>query len=144
MKIKKISYLGPITDLINSSIDVFVFLEDERCNDEFSYAVEVTTPEFLSFRMKNSESNFLGPNYPYIIVSKLTDEIIKEALQSFVDTKEDSYWLKLYHITFLLNIEDINEMLDRKKQEKIELYAIIDAEIAAESDSNESDNLRLE
>jgi hypothetical protein len=121
MRIKEISYLGPITDLIYTSIDVFVFLEDERCNDEFCYVVHVTTPQFLSSRIEKSGSNFLGPNYPYIILSKLTDEIIKEALQSFVDIKEDSYWLKLYHITPRLATEDINEILDRKKQEKIEL-----------------------
>jgi len=137
MKIKEISYLGPITDLIYTSIDVFVCLEDERCNDEFSYVVEVTTPQFLSSMMEKSESHFLGPNYPYIIVSKLTDEIIKEALQAFVNEEEDSFWLKVYHITPRLNIEDINELLDRKKQEKIELDAIIDAEMAAESDFEE-------
>ena len=130
--------------MINDCIDVFVSLEDERCNDEFSYVVEVTTPQFLSSMMEKSKSNFLEPSYPYIIVSKLTDEIIKETLQAFVNEEEDSFWLKVYHITPRLNIEDINELLDRKKQEKIELDAIIDAEMAAESDFNESNNLPLD
>jgi hypothetical protein len=35
-------------------------------------------------------------------------------------------------------------MLDRKEQENIELDAIVDAEMAAESDFNESDNLPLD
>jgi hypothetical protein len=46
------------------------------------------------------------------------------------------YWLKLYHITPTLEIEDINEILFRKKQENIELEAKIDAEVEAESDLN--------
>ena len=38
------------------------------------------------------------------------------------------YRLKLYHILPTLDIEDINEILYRKKQENIELEAKIDAE----------------
>jgi hypothetical protein len=119
MKIKEISYvLGP-KDLINDCLDVMVFLEDEYCNDEFVYVVEVTTPQWLLAVMEKSESGFLTPGYPYIIVSKLTDEIIKTAIQSFIDTEDDSYWLKLYHLTAVLEIEDINEILYRKKQERL-------------------------
>ena len=69
---------------------------------------------------------------PYIIVSKLTDDIIRDAIQEFIDTKEDSYWLKLYHMTATLKIEDINEILYRKEKENTELEAEIDAEIEAE------------
>ena len=78
--------------------------------------------------MEKFESDFLPPGYPYIIVSKLTDDIIKAALQSFIDTEDDSYWLKLYHITATLKIEDLNEILYRKEQENIDLEAKIDAE----------------
>jgi len=80
--------------------------------------------------------DFLLPGYPYIIVSKLTDEIIRAAIQAFIDIEDDLYWLKLYHITPTLEIEDINEILFRKKQENIELEAKIDAEVEAESDLN--------
>jgi len=62
------------------------------------------------------------------IVSKLTDSIIRAAIQEFIDTKEDSYWLKLYHMTATLNIEDINEILYRKEKENTELEAEIEAE----------------
>lgn len=129
MKIKKINYLVPATDLINDCLDVFVYLEDEFCSEEFAYFVEVTTPQCLSRRMEKSESEFLSPSYPYILVSKLTDEIIEAAIQSFIDTDDDSYWLKLYHIPATLNIEDINEILYRKKQENMELEARIDANL---------------
>ena len=107
----------------------FVYLEDEFCSEEFAYFVEVTTPQCLSRRMEKSESEFLSPSYPYILVSKLTDEIIEAAIQSFIDTDDDSYWLKLYHIPATLNIEDINEILYRKKQENMELEARIDANL---------------
>ena len=136
MKIKEIKYLVPPTDLVNDCLDVFVILEDDYCTDGFSYLVEVATPQFLSALMEREKSDFLSPGYPYIIVSKLTDDIIKASLQSFITTKNDSYWLKLYHLTATLKIEDINEILYRKKQENIELDAKIDGEFEAESDIN--------
>lgn len=132
MKIKEISYLGRPADLIDDCLDVFVSLEDEYSTNEFYYFVEVTTPQFLSALIEESESGFLPPCYPYIIVSKLTDEIIHAAIQSFVDTSDDSYWLKLYHVTATLKINDLNEILYRKKQEQMKLEAEIDAKLKAE------------
>ena len=123
MKIKKISYLDPQLDLENDCLDVFVTLE----NDDY-YLIEVTTPKFLYTLMEKFKSNFVPPSYPYIIVSKLTDDIIRAAIQEFIDTKEDSYWLKLYHMTATLKIEDINEILYRKEKENTELEAEIEAE----------------
>jgi hypothetical protein len=123
MKFKEIKYLVPSMDLVNDSLDVFVILEDDYCTAEFSYLVEVATPQFLSALMGKFESDFLPPVYPYIIVSKLTDEIIRAAIQAYIDIEDDSYWLKLYHILPTLEIEDINEILYRKKQENIELEA---------------------
>ncbi len=127
MKIKEISYLDPQVDLENDCLDVFVTLE----NDDY-YLIEVTTPKFFYTLMEKFKSNFVPPSYPYIIVSKLTDDIIRAAIQEFIDTKEDSYWLKLYHMTATLKIEDINEILYRKEKENTELEAEIDAEIEAE------------
>ena len=127
MKIKEISYLDPQVDLENDCLDVFVTLE----NDDY-YLIEVTTPKFFYTLMEKSKSDFVPPSYPYIIVSKLTDDIIRAAIQEFIDTKENSYWLKLYHMTATLKIEDINEILDRKEKENTELEAEIDAEIEAE------------
>jgi hypothetical protein len=128
MKVTEIKYLVPPTDLLNDCLDVFVSLEDNYCTDELSYIIEVTTPQFLSALMKKCESDFLPPGYPYIIVSKLTDSIITAAIQSFVDEKDDSYWLKLYHVPATLNIKDLNDILDQKNREDLELEAELDAE----------------
>ena len=118
MKIKEISYLDPRVDLKNDCLDVFVTLE----NDAY-YLIEVTTPKFFYTLMERSQNEFVPPGYPYIIVSKLTDEIIKAAIQEFIDAKEDLYWLKLYHMAATLNIEEINKILDRKEKEDTELDA---------------------
>ena len=123
MEIKKISYLDPRVDLENDCLDVFVTLE----NDVY-YIVEVTTPKFFYTLMEKSKSDFVPAGYPYVIVSKLTDEVIRSAIQQFIDAREDSYWLKLYHMTATLKIEDINEILDRKEKEYIELDAEIEGE----------------
>ena len=127
MKIKEISYLDPRVDLENDCLDVFVTLENDAC-----YLIEVTTPKFFYTLMEKFKSDFVPAGYPYIIVSKLTDEVIRAAIQEFIDAKEDSYWLKLYHMTATLKIEDINEILDRKEKEDIELEAKIEAEIEGE------------
>jgi hypothetical protein len=124
--------------LIDDRLDVFVTLEDEHCIDGFSYVLEVTTPQCLLSIMEESESGFLPPGYPYIIVSKLSDAIIRAAVQSFIDSDDDSFWLKLYHTTATLNVEDLNQILHGKKKEDAEIDARIDAEIDAEFDA-ESD-----
>ena len=123
MKIKEISYLDPRVDLENDCLDVFVTLENDAC-----YMIEVTTPKFFYTLMEKFKSDFVPPSYPYIIVSKLTDEIIQAAIQEFINAKEDSFWLKLYHITPTLKIRDINEILDRKEKENIQLEAEVEGE----------------
>jgi hypothetical protein len=105
-----------------------------QSTQNFYYVIEVTTPQFLSTLMKESKSEFVLPHHPYIIVSKLTDENIRTAIQAFIDAKDDLYWLKLYHISATLNIEDINEIFYRKKQDAVK--AKINTEIDAESDIN--------
>ena len=121
MKIKEIEYWN----LANESLDVFITLENDA-----SYLVEVATPQCLATFMEKSD--FVPPGYPYIIVSKLTHEIIRAAIQQYIDAEEDSFWLKLYHLTATLNIKDINEILDQKEKENIELEAKINAEIEGE------------
>lgn len=103
MKIKEISYLN-----------VFVTLKNDTC-----YTIEVTTPKFFDTLMEKFKSDFVPPSYPYIIVSKLTDEIIQAAIQEFINAKEDSFWLKLYHIIPTLKIRDTNEILERKEKKHI-------------------------
>jgi hypothetical protein len=143
VRIKKIKYLIPPRDILNDALDVFVFLEDDYCTDGFCYFVEVTTPQFLSTIMKSEESAFLSPDYPCIIVSKLTDDIIRAAIESFInpkdsiDSDDELRWLKLYHVIPQLTIQEIDEILYRKKQEDIKFEAELDAEFEAESDTND-------
>lgn len=115
-KVKSFSFMGGRPkDQKNGIVDIFVTLE----NDDFEYWVEVATPQALSFSMDKEGKNFLEPAYPYIIVRELTPVIIREALEEFVSDKDDAFWLKLYHLTVELKIDDLNSLLDRyKKQEK--------------------------
>ena len=68
---------------MNDCLDVLVILENNYCTNGFSYLVEVRTPQFLSASMGKFNGDFLPPRYPYIIVSKLTDEIIQAAIQAY-------------------------------------------------------------
>ena len=135
LKIKEIKYLLQPKDLLNDALDVYVDLEDDYCTEGFGYVLEVTTPQYLYIMMEKENSTFLSPDYPCIIVSKLTDDIIKAAIESFINSDDEARWLKLYHIMPSLTIEEINEILYRKKHEDIKLDAEIDAEFEAESDA---------
>ena len=139
IKIKKIEYLFPPTDLFIDTLDVFVTLDDDSCSDGSCYFVEVTTPRFLSNMMERGKSTFLEPEYPFIIVSKLTDDIIRAAIESFINQEDydELHWLKFYHVVPKLTTEEINEILNRKKEEEIQLKAEIDAEFEDESDIND-------
>ena len=125
VKLKKIRYLILPRDILYDVVDVLVYLEDNY--DGFVYVVEVTTPQFLSTMMEKEKSIFLSPEYPFIIVSKLTEDIIQAAIESFINPQdsvyEALYWLKLYHLIPSLRMEDVNELYDRKKQEAIEWEA---------------------
>ena len=83
VKIKKIEDLIPTRDIFNDALDVFVSLKDDYCTDGFCYFIEVTTPQFLSTIMEKENNAFLLPNYPCIIVLKLTyDMILLELLSN--------------------------------------------------------------
>ena len=65
--------------------------------------------------MQKQKLNFIPASPPDIIVKRLTQDIIKKALESFCD--DDGYWMKLY---FLSGIRDgafseknLNEMLQK-------------------------------
>ena len=133
IKIKEITYLIPPRDILNDALDVFITLEDDCCTDDSDYFVEVTTPQFLSTIMEEEKTTFLSPDYPCIIVSKLTDDIIRAAIESFMNSGDELRWLKLYHVIPKLTMQEIDKILDREKQEGIEF----DAEVEAESDTND-------
>jgi hypothetical protein len=136
VKIKKITYLVPPKDLVNDCLDVFVLLEGEDGTNE--YVVEVTTPACLSDIIETSNNDFLSPSFPYIIVSKLTDEIIQDAIEAFIDEDDDLYWLKLYHVAATLDIEDLDEILARKMQKELEIEEALKSELDEDSESDQN------
>lgn len=113
-------------DLINDCLELTVFLEDDCYSSRFGYTVEVTTPQFLLTLM--GENKFLAPDYPMILVSKLTNDIIESAIQAFVDEKENAYWLKLYDVTPRLDMDEIDQILINKKQQILEREAKLELE----------------
>ncbi|MDE6313850.1 MAG: hypothetical protein K2M46_09590 [Lachnospiraceae bacterium] len=112
MKIKKITYPTPletILNIYNDNIDVFVEMEDGT-----KYTLTVCTPQFYVSYMKKENLEFVPAGCPDVIVSVLTDEIIKKALQTYC--KYDGYWIKLYYLAGMnediFSMENMNQMIE--------------------------------
>ena len=106
MLIKSISfptYLEDITDIENSNIDVFVELEDA-----YMYTVVVATAKNIESLMDKERMNYFEPGYPFIIVKKLTKEIISEVIQAYAS--DEAYWLKLYHFAGKVDTAVFNQL----------------------------------
>ena len=106
MLIKSISfptYLEDITDIENSNIDVFVELEDG-----YTYTVVVATAKNIESLMDKERMNYFEPGYPFIIVKKLTKEIISEAIEAYAS--DEAYWLKLYHFAGEIDTAVFNQL----------------------------------
>ena len=106
MLIKSISfptYLEDITDIENSNIDVFVELEDG-----YTYTVVVATVKNIESLMDKEKMNYSEPGYPFIIVKKLTKEIISEAIEAYAS--DEAYWLKLYHFAGEIDTAVFNQL----------------------------------
>jgi hypothetical protein len=106
MLIKSISfptYLEDITDIENSNINVFVELEDA-----YRYTVVVATAKNIESLMDKEKMNYFEPGYPFIIVKKLTKDIITEAIQAYAS--DDAYWLKLYHFAGKVDTAVFNDL----------------------------------
>jgi hypothetical protein len=97
--------LSKIEDVYNSNIEVFVTLQDG-----FSLTIIVGTPQNLQYLMEKDKVNFYGPGLPWIIVQKLTREIIQEAIKAYIEDKPDAYWLKLYHFATDIDIAVFNQL----------------------------------
>lgn len=52
--------------------------------------------------------SFLEPDDIFIIVRKITKEIIEEAIQA--DAADKAYWLKFYHFEGEVNIDVFNQL----------------------------------
>ena len=93
MLVKKISFVRPnlleeIPDIEDYNLDVFVDLED-------GYIIGIATAKNIVSLVNKEKTNFSEPGDPFIIVRKLTKEIIEEAVKAYVEN--DAYWLKFYH-----------------------------------------------
>lgn len=97
--------LGQIKDIYNSNIEVFVTLQDG-----FSVTIIVGTPKNLQYLMEKDHVTYYGPGLPWVIVQKLTKEIIKEAITAYIEDKPDAYWLKLYHFATDIDIAVFNQL----------------------------------
>lgn len=110
MKIKKIEFAHEITDPYMDNLDVFV--ENE---DGYTYTIIVSTPGDLLDEMEQEEINFIMPSAPIIIVKKLTEEIVKEAIQAYVEN--DGYWLKLCQFGDYIDISVLNKLEEEHRKE---------------------------
>jgi hypothetical protein len=110
------TYLEDITDIENDNIDVFVELEDG-----YTYTVVVATAKNIESLMDQEKMNYFRPGDPFIIVKKLTKDIIEETLKAYAENN-DGYWLKLYHFA-----GDINKtVFDKLQAEHIEYLKELD------------------
>lgn len=73
-----------IEDIYDDNLDVFVELENWS-----EYTVIVGTPKNFLTLMNWHEMNFLEPGCPFIIVRKLTMEVIEKAIHA--RTQDDAY-----------------------------------------------------
>ena len=106
MEIKEIQLVTDIENIYDDAVDVIVTLDDD-----FSYVIEVVTPQHFLFLMKERNQPFLEPGENYIVVEKLTPEIIKETIKAFIE-ENHAYWLKLLHISSYFDIETFHNLRD--------------------------------
>jgi len=109
MLVKKISFPNPneledIEDIENDNIDVFVELEDG-----YVCTVVVSTPKNLKSLMNKNKMDFLKPGCPFIIVKKLTKEIIEEMIKVYAE-EDNGYWLKLYQFSGDIDMSIFNKL----------------------------------
>lgn len=93
MLIQSISFPSPlayIAGIYDDHIDGFVYFEDGS-----NYTVVAATCNNILALMDKEKINFSEPVCPFIIVTKLTMEVIEEAIEAYA--KDDAYWLKLHH-----------------------------------------------
>ncbi|MCY6485401.1 hypothetical protein OW763_13780 [Clostridium aestuarii] len=118
MKIKRIKYMKPLStieDIEDDTIDIFVTLEDEM-----TYTLTMTTPKQLIQDMDNENINYVHIFAPDIIVRSLTEENIREAVETFA--KDDAYWLKFYYLVGetrgVFSIENLNKSVETIRKER--------------------------
>ena len=110
MKIKIIEFAHEITDPHMDNLDVFV--ENE---DGYTYTIVVSTPGDLVDQMVQEKINFIRPDTPKIIVKKLTEPIVREAIEAYAEN--DGYWLKLCQFGDDIDISVLNKLEEEHRKE---------------------------
>lgn len=85
MLIKNISFPTYLKDIMNiekNNINVFVELKDV-------YTVLIVTAKNIEYLRDKEKMTCFEPSYPFIIVKKLTKEIITKAIESYAS--DDAY-----------------------------------------------------
>jgi hypothetical protein len=113
MLIQNIRILDEITDIENDSIDVCV-----KSEDGYTFTVSIATTKNILQRMDEEKSNFSNPSDLVIVVRKLTQEIITEALEAYAE--DDAFWLKLHHFASTIDISVFDELQAEHIKELIE------------------------
>ena len=103
MRIKTIEFVHEITDQYADNLDVIVETENG-----YKYCIVVCTPGDLINQMHQEKRNFVLPCSPMIVVNKLTEPIVKEAIQAYA--KNDGYWLKLCQFGDAIDISVLNNL----------------------------------
>jgi len=133
--------LNRIKDIKNSNIDVFVTLPDG-----FSISVLVATTENLQYLMEKDNVNFLSPPSLFIIVTELTEDIIKEAINGYMEADPSGYWLKLQYFASLISTHVFDELqvqeIEKRRKDELssELYTL--SEKIDKLNSNEESDLK--
>jgi len=85
--------------------------------DGFTLTIIVGTPKNLQYLMEKDKVNFYGLGLPWIIVQKLTKEIIQEAIKAYMNDQPEGYWLKLYHFATDIDIAVFNQLQAQKRNQ---------------------------
>lgn len=133
MLVRNIRILDEITDIENDSIDVCVDSEDG-----YTFTVSIATTKHLLQRMDEEKSNFVNPNELSIVVRKLTQEIITEALEAYAE--DNAFWLKLYQFAHEIDISVFDKLQAKHVKESIE-FDLLSGLDDLEEEINKFDNL---
>ena len=112
--------LSEIKDIYNGNTDVYVKLEDG-----FSLSITVGTPKNLEFLMKTDNINFFEPGPAWVIVQKLTTEIIYEAIEAYMNDRPDGYWLKLSYFGNDIDISVFDQLQAQEIKRAAELELLV-------------------
>jgi hypothetical protein len=120
MKVLDICILDDLKEINIESYNIDVFVQ---IDDGYTYKLSFATPKYLEFYMDKEKMDYYEPGPPFIIVNKLTPEIIEQAIKAFAK-EAGGYWLKVYHFAGWSGAidESIFDQLKAKQIEEQESY----------------------